>query len=84
VPQITNQEQLIHKNELVFVSRGPLDGMWRCHYLKCPQCGYLVLKGGGYDECRCGTIRIDSDMLRVIVSGVPESEIECFDAIQRK
>ena len=83
MPCITDQDRLIRDNELVFVSRGPLDGMWRCHYLKCPRCGYYVLKGAGYDECRCGNIAIDSGMLRVTVRDSAESEIECFNVVSR-
>jgi hypothetical protein len=83
VPQITDQERFVRENILVFVSKGPLDGMWRCAYLKCPRCGYYVLKGAGYDECPCGNIAIDSDMLRVQVQDTPESEVECFNAVRR-
>ena len=39
---ITDQAKLLRDNELVFVSKGPLDGMWRCHYLRCPNCEYYV------------------------------------------
>jgi hypothetical protein len=77
VPQITDQERFVRENILAFVSKGPLDGMWRCAYLKCPRCGYYVLRGGGYDECPCGNIAIDSDMLRVQVQDTPESEVVC-------
>src|SRR4051812_27452772 len=84
MPQITDQERLLRENTLVFVSKGPLDGLWRCHYLKCPTCGYYVLKGNGYDECLCGNIVIDSDMLRVCIVNAPESEVECFNAVPRK
>lgn len=80
MPQITDQDRLIRENVLVFVSKGPIGGMWRCNYLKCPLCRYYVLKGSGYDECRCGNIQVDSDMLRVAVRSTLESEIETFNA----
>lgn len=80
MPHITDQERLLSKNVLTLVSMGPLEGMWRCTYLKCPICGYYVLKGPGYDECRCGNIVVDSDMLRVIVTRSSESEVECYNA----
>lgn len=84
MPQITDQQRLLRDNTLVFVSKGPLNGMWRCHFLKCPKCGYYVLKGNGYDECSCGNIKIDSDMLRVCVFDSAESEVECFNAVPAK
>jgi len=83
MPQITDQEKLLRENTLVLVSRGPLDGMWKGQYLKCPKCGYYVLKGTGYDECKCGNIVIDSDMLRVMVKNSAESEIDSFNAAKR-
>jgi hypothetical protein len=82
MPQITNQDRLLRENSMVFVSKGPLDGMWRCQYLKCPRCGYYVLKGIGYDECPCGNIVIDSDTLRAFIDS-PEPDVECFNAIPR-
>ena len=84
MPNITNQEKLFREYDLEFVSKGPKDGMWRCHYLKCPNCGYYVLKGKGYDECLCGNISIDSDYMRITVLNMPESEIETFKAIKKK
>ena len=84
MPCITDQQRLVRENDLVFVSKGPLAGMWRCQYLKCPQCDYYVLKGAGYDECRCGNIVTDSDMLRVHVRDSAESEVECYNAVPRE
>ena len=84
MPNITNQEKLFQEYDLKFVSKGPKNGMWHCHYLRCPVCGYYVLKGSGYDECLCGNISIDSDYLRVTVSKTSESEIETFNAIKKK
>jgi hypothetical protein len=63
MPQITNQEKLSKDYELIFIAKGPKDNGWVGHYLKCPLCGYFVLKDKGYDECTCGNISIDSDML---------------------
>ena len=83
MPHVTNQERLKRDYQLRLVSKGPKEGAWRGHYLKCPLCGYLVLKGTGYDECTCGNISIDSDMLRVSVRQTPESEVEVYDAIKR-
>ncbi len=83
MPQATDQERLLREYELDFVSKGPLDGMWRCQYLKCPECGYYVEKGANFDECTCGNIAIDSDYLRVIVKRSAESEIETFNARAR-
>ena len=83
MPSITDQSQLLRDNKLLFVSKGPQDGMWRCEYLKCPVCQYYVLKGSGYDECNCGSISIDSDMLRVITTSIDEAEIECFNAVPK-
>lgn len=83
MPHITDQARLLREHELVFVSKGPIDGMWRCQYLKCPRCGYFVLKGNGYDECPCGNIVTDSDMLRVHVTRSPESDVECYNAVPR-
>lgn len=74
---------MLRDYDLVFVSRGPKDGMWRCEYLKCPLCNYYVLKGAGYDECPCGNIRIDSDALRVSVDKIPESEVETYNAVRK-
>jgi hypothetical protein len=65
---------------LEFVSKGPIEGMWRGEYLKCPICNYYVLKGKGYDECTCGNISVDSDMLRVAIVKSPESLIEVYNA----
>lgn len=84
MPQITNQERLLRQYELLFVARGPVDGMWQCHYLKCPECSYYVYKGPGYDECPCGNISIDSDMLRVSVDISKESDIETFNSKPRR
>lgn len=84
MPCITDQQRLVRENDLIFVSKGPLAGMWRCHYLKCARCDYYVLKGAGYDECPCGNIEMDSDMLRVSVRDSAESEVECYNAIPRK
>ena len=83
MPQITDQERLLRENSLVLISMGPLDGRWRAEYLKCPRCEYYVLKGAGFDECPCGNIAVDSDMLRVQVSDTLESEVECYEAILR-
>jgi hypothetical protein len=83
MPQITDQARLLRENTLVFVSKGPSDGMWRCDYLKCPECDDYVLKGSGYDRCSCGNVLIDSDMLRVSVVRSAESEVECFNAVPR-
>ena len=83
MPQITDQEKLLKEYNLVLVSKGPKDGMWRAQYLKCPFCNYYVLKGEGYDECPCGNISMDSDMLRVCVEKCDESEIETYNAVKR-
>jgi hypothetical protein len=83
MPHVTNQEKLKRKYRLTLVSKGPKDGMWQGHYLKCPLCGYFVLKAGGYDECTCGNISMDSDMLRVSVRETAESEVEVYDATER-
>jgi len=83
MPKIISQEKLAQNFNLEFVSKGPLDGMWQCHYLKCPICGYFVYKGKGYDKCPCGNISIDSDALRVVVLKTPESEIETYKAIKK-
>lgn len=80
MPQITDQEALLRDNVLVFVSKGPKDGMWRCQYLKCPVCKYYVFKGAGYDECTCGNISVDSHALRVTVSRTPEADVETYNA----
>jgi heterodisulfide reductase subunit B len=34
-------------------------------------------------ECKCGTIRVDSDALRIMVQGMEEKDIPCFDLKQR-
>ncbi len=83
MPHVTNQEKLRRDFQLTLVSRGPNEGAWRGNYLKCPLCGYFVLKGAGYDECTCGNISIDSDMLRVSVRQTPESEVDVYDATRR-
>jgi len=83
MPQITDQAILLRDYDLEFVSKGPLDGIWCCQYLKCPKCLYYVLKGAKYDECSCGNISIDSDMLRVTVSEILESKIATYDAIKK-
>lgn len=83
MPHITDQVRLLKDYDMEFVSSGPVDGMWRCHYLKCPRCEYYVLKDAGYDECHCGNISIDSDMLRVTVSITPESEVETYNAVEK-
>lgn len=83
MPSITDQEKLLRDFELESVSKGPKDGMWSCHYLKCPLCGHYVLKGSGYDECTCGNISIDSDMLRVTVQKSKEIDIETFNAVKK-
>ncbi len=80
MPQITDQEKLLREYELVWVSKGPLNGMWRGDYLKCPTCDYYVLKGMCYDACPCGNISIDSDILRVCIVNTPESEVEVYNA----
>lgn len=83
MPHITDQEKLKRDFTLVLVSVGPKDGAWRAPYLKCPLCGYFVLKGNGYDECTCGNILVDSDMLRVSVCKTPESAVETYDATKK-
>lgn len=83
MPQVTDQSRLLRDYDLQFLGKGPRAGMWRCQYLKCPECGYYVCKGGGYDECLCGNISIDSDYLRVIVARSDEFEIETFNAQPR-
>ena len=80
MPQITNQRRLLRDFELELVSIGPKDGRWKGEYLKCPICGYFVLKGRGYDKCICGNISIDSDMLRVSVPATSELEVEVYNA----
>lgn len=80
MPQITNQKRLLRDFELELASVGPKDGRWKGEYLKCPICGYFVLKGRGYDECICSNISIDSDMLRVSVSVTSELEVEVYNA----
>jgi hypothetical protein len=82
MPHITDQEKLKRNYRLRLVSIGPKGGMWRGHYLKCPLCGYLVLKGNGYDECTCGNITIDSAWLRVSVE-TPESEVKVYNATKK-
>ena len=82
--KLISQENLTRKFNLVFISKGPLDGMWQCDYLKCPICGYFVFKGKGYDKCLCGNISIDSDALRVVVLKTPKSEIETYKATKKK
>jgi len=84
MPSITDQEKQLKDYDLELVSKGPKDEMWRCHYLKCPLCGYYVQKGSGYDECACGNISIDSDMLRVSVLKSNESNIETFNAEKKE
>jgi hypothetical protein len=83
MPHITNQEKLKQKYKLQLVSQRPKDGMWQGDYLKCPLCGYFVLKGGGYDECMCGNISVDSDMLGISVRQSRESDVEVYDATER-
>ncbi len=84
MPHVTNQRRLKRDYTLKFVSMGPKGGMWRAHYLKCPLCGYFVLKGAGYDECTCGNIKIDSDTLRVAVLKTPESDVETYNATKNR
>ena len=69
---------------LALVSRGPKDGRWVGAYLRCPSCDYYVSKGPGFDECPCGNIAIDSDMLRVAVRQTPEAEVETYDAVRKR
>ena len=83
MPSITNQEKLFQDYVLEFVSKGPTARGWEGHYLKCPICGYYVKKGRGYDECLCGNISIDSDMLRVTVEKTPERGVETYFARKR-
>ena len=80
MPHITDQVKLQRDFELRLISIGPEDGMWRGQYLKCPLCHYFVLKGVGYDECTCGNISVDSDMLRIAIRTTPESDVEVYDA----
>lgn len=80
MPHITDQTELKRDYDLKLVSNGPINGTWNGHYLKCPLCGYFVLKGAGYDQCSCGNISVDSDMLRVVVDKTPESEVEVYNA----
>ena len=84
MPNITDQDKLLRDYDLEFVSKGPLNGAWRAEYLKSPLCDYYVYKGKGYDECLCGNISVDSDMLRVAVLKTPESEIETFKAKKKQ
>lgn len=83
MPQVTDQDELRRKFSLELVSRGPERGMWRGQYLRCPRCDYHVLKGPGYDECPCGNIAVDSDMLRVAVRDTPEAEVETYNAVPK-
>jgi hypothetical protein len=83
MPSITDQEKLLRDFVLEFVSKGPTARGWEGAYLKCPLCGYYVLKGRGYDKCRCGNITIDSDMLRVHIGNSLESDVETFNAKRR-
>ena len=80
MPQITDQEKLKKDYELCFVSKGPQGDMWKGQYLKCPNCRYYVLKGAGYDQCPCGNITVDSDMLRVSIIKSSENEVEVYNA----
>ena len=78
MPHITNQEKLLLENDLVLVSKGPLKEGWVGQYIKCPICLYYVSKSNGFDECICGNIKIDSDMLRISITTSKESEVETF------
>lgn len=80
MPQITNQVALLRDYTLQLVSTGPKDGQWVGQYLKCPICGYFVLKGAGYDECLCGNISWILTTLRVVVRKTPESQVEIYNA----
>ena len=81
MPQITDQTQLLEQFTLERISRGPTKRGWEGEYLKCPRCGYFVFKGKGYDECACGNISVDSDMLRVTIKNSSEEDIETFTAV---
>lgn len=83
MPSITDQEKLLQDYVLKLVAKGPSWRGWIGEYLKCPLCGYFVHKGPGYDQCKCGNIRIDSDMFRVSVQ-TPEAEVEQYKAVKRK
>lgn len=79
----SDQDRVLRDHDLVFLSKGPVAGMWRCQYLKCPLCGSYVLKGANYDRCTCGKITIDSDMLRVVVQQSSESDVESYKELPR-
>jgi len=38
-------------SELELIGKGPVDGTWRGHYLRCPTCGDMVEKKGCNTEC---------------------------------
>jgi len=83
MPNITDQKKLLRDFVLEFVSKGPTVRGWEGACPKCPLCGCYVLKGCGYDECHCGNITIDSDMLRVHVGNSLESDVETFNTKRR-
>ena len=83
MPQITDQDELLARFHLERVSMGPTGRGWEGEYLKCPKCGNFVLKGKGYDECSCGNISVDSDMLRITVRHSAEEDVETYRAIAK-
>ena len=80
MPQITDQTRLLRDYKLVLAADRE-DGMLGGQYIRCPNCGDYVSKGAGYDECSCGNIFVDSDMLRVSVRDPMTSRLECYEAI---
>ena len=62
---------------------GSTEHGWPGEYLKCPRCGDFVFKGEGYDECSCGNISVDSDMLRITIKLSAEQDVETYTAMAK-
>lgn len=82
-PTVVEEATLKQSFTLEFVSHGPTERGWEGHYLKCPECKFLVQKGGGCHACPCGNIEVDSGMLRVFVHRGTESSVDTYRAIPK-
>ncbi|RLS58423.1 MAG: hypothetical protein DWH91_02370 [Planctomycetota bacterium] len=82
-PDVADEATLKERFVVQFVSNGPTDRGWEGNYLKCPECGIFIRKGGGNKGCPCGNIFVDSDMFRVSVRSSCESTVETYQVDPR-
>ena len=74
--------QLLRRHDMTYAGAGPVSGAWRSPLLLCPRCLELMSKDQT-GTCHCGTISVDREAQRIIVAGVGEQTVPCFNLAKR-